>query len=239
LLRGVYTGGAGMIFGQRRLEVVAANVAGMDVPGYLRAHASFAGRGGVPLVGLGHGSGWVAGDVQGPPVIASAPADPSPGGVRATGRALDVAPAGGLFLAVAAPGGVRYTRDGRLRVDEAGRLVAPGGYPVLGEDGAPLLVGSEDVRVESDGTVVAAGRAVGRLGLWRVEAPEPDGGGLYRGAAEPASGGVLSGHLAASNVDAAREVVEMLAAARLYDTCLRVLVASDQALGSLVGVVRF
>jgi flagellar basal-body rod protein FlgF len=81
--------------------------------------------------------------------------DPSEGKLEETGGDLDVALAGEGYLVVQTPQGERYTRDGHLRLDEAGQLVTDDGLPVLAQGGTPLLFGPEDTRiaVARDGTV--------------------------------------------------------------------------------------
>jgi flagellar basal-body rod protein FlgG len=53
------------------------------------------------------------------------------GNLRVTQAPLDVAMDGPGFLEVSTPNGIRYTRQGSLKVAMDGRLVTPEGYPVL------------------------------------------------------------------------------------------------------------
>ena len=57
--------------------------------------------------------------------------DPSVGDLEQTEGDLDVAIAGEGYLVVSTPTGERYTRDGHLRLDDAGQLVTDHGLPVL------------------------------------------------------------------------------------------------------------
>ena len=53
------------------------------------------------------------------------------GNLRSTAKPLDVAIDGAGFFEVSTPTGVRYTRQGRLKMAMDGRLVTTDGYPVL------------------------------------------------------------------------------------------------------------
>src|SRR3546814_7273509 len=62
------------------------------------------------------------------------------GGITVTDNPLDVAIQGNGWLQAETPEGARYTRDGRLFVDNAGLLVGVGGNPILDEGGAPIMI---------------------------------------------------------------------------------------------------
>jgi len=80
--------------------------------------------------------------------------DLAQGGLRETGRELDVALNGPGFLVVKTPQGERLTRGGSLHLDPAGQLVDPDGNPIMGTKGAIVLTASK-VEIQSDGTVRA------------------------------------------------------------------------------------
>jgi flagellar basal-body rod protein FlgF len=72
------------------------------------------------------------------------------GGVSKTENPLDVAVQGDAWLAIKTPGGIAYTRDGRMTVNESGELTTLNGYSVLDAGGAGILVdpsaGPPDIR---------------------------------------------------------------------------------------------
>lgn len=125
------------------------------------------------------------------------------GGIRETGRALD--------LALLGPGAFRVgdgrTRDGAFVRDREGYLTDREGRRLRGEHGAIRV--SEAVRVEADGTIRDAGRAVDRLAL-------------------PAGTTVRSGALESSGVDAIGETLAILTAQRAFETAQKTLVAIDE-----------
>ena len=100
---------------ERRLQLIAHNLANLDTPGFKREvmalKARSMGQGGYPLV------------VE----IAERVSDLSPGTMKPTGNPLDLAIGSeGLFV-VETPQGVRYTRKGTCRGDEEGCLVTSQG----------------------------------------------------------------------------------------------------------------
>src|SRR3546814_18700607 len=77
------------------------------------------------------------------------------GGITVTDNPLDVAIQGNGWLQAETPEGARYTRDGRLFVDNAGLLVGVGGNPILDEGGAPIMIPDDAVNIDfaEDGTM--------------------------------------------------------------------------------------
>jgi len=65
--------------------------------------------------------------------------DFSPGKAKVTGSPLDVALEGNGFLEVLSPQGLRYTRQGSLRLNQEGGLVTSEGYPVLMAGGGAFV----------------------------------------------------------------------------------------------------
>lgn len=168
--------------------------------------------------------------------------DMGAGAVNATGRPLDVAMAGEALLAIqTANGDEGYTRRGDLVVGPTGLLETGDGMLVLGE-GGPLSVPAHDaIRIAEDGSIhitpagggdeIALGRlrlasaagsslAKGLDGVLRV----PGGGALP---SDPAAR-VIPGSLETSNVTATDALVEMIAAARGFETQVRLLTTARE-----------
>ena len=74
------------------------------------------------------------------------------GEIQRTGNPLDLAIEGTGFFKVQTPEGVRYTRNGNLRLTKEGVLVESNGFPVLSRNGEINLRGSQ-IAVEVDGTI--------------------------------------------------------------------------------------
>lgn len=147
--------------------------------------------------------------------------DVRPGAIEPTGRALDVAIEGGGYLAVDTPAGPRYTRNGHLNRAADGSLVTADGAVVRGVDG-PLKVGEGELRIESDGSVVSDGVAVGRLALVQFGNPGAlvrESGALLKTDETPTAvttPTVRTGSLEQSNVSVVDRVAELTAVNRSF-----------------------
>ncbi|MEJ7137837.1 flagellar basal-body rod protein FlgF [Amphibiibacter pelophylacis] len=176
--------------------------------------------------------------------------DAKPGPMRSTGNPLDVGLAGNAWLAVQSLQGTEaYTRAGSLAVNAEGTLMTHNGLPVQGDGGPIVVPGGAQPRISPDGTVLAVsanGQAtrVGKLKLVTPEAPLQRGeDGLFRaadGADLPADerARVLPETLEGSNVSTVETMVAMIAAAREFDTHIRLLQTAernDQTAARLLG----
>ena len=77
------------------------------------------------------------------------------GPIQTTGRPLDVAVDGPGWIGVQAPDGTTaYTRDGSLNISQSGTLETAGGYPVLDQNGNPIVLPAmSQITIGSDGTI--------------------------------------------------------------------------------------
>ena len=209
-----------------------------DVPVAARAAARAGGAApgpqAAPAARIGHGNPGLR--------AAERAVDLRPGEPIATGRALDLAIEGDdLFFALT--DGVRtwLTRAGAFRLDAEGVLVGENGLRVVGRDGDVRLA-AEDVEVRRDGQVLHEGVAVAALQLFRPAeraALRAAGGTLLSAAggllaAEPGAGRLRSGFLEASNADAARDLVELVALTRQFESLARVGQGYDELLGRAI-----
>jgi flagellar basal-body rod protein FlgF len=161
------------------------------------------------------------------------------GAVQATGRAMDVAMKGNAWLGVQALDGTEaYTRAGSLDLSSDGTLVTRSGLPVMGEGGPIVVPPNSEVSIANDGTVTArnaSGRTtpVGKLKLVTPEAKLQRGeDGLFRAAegdlaADP-NARVQDGALEGSNVSPVETMVAMIAAARQFESQMKMLQTADQ-----------
>lgn len=171
----------------------------------------------------------------------------SPGALRATGRALDIALAGEGYLEVATPEGPAYTRRGDLRVQPDGRLVDHLGHAVVGRGGEIVLAGHSP-RIDSAGRIRdvsgATEREVGRLRVVAIPADQlrPVGQGFFASTGpvselEETMVDVRQGFLEASKVDVAREMVVLARSVRHFETVVRVIQARGEVTGSAIRMV--
>jgi len=134
--------------------------------------------------------------------------DRSQGPLERTGRTFDLAATGGTFFVRDAHGKTIAVRSASLTPDASGALLDEGGRALLGTGG--LIHAGSGATIDAQGVVRDAGNVVGRLRL------------------TPGTN-VESGFLERSNVDAVREMVDVLSAQRAFETAQKTLSAIDEA----------
>lgn len=199
------------------LGVIAQNLANVSTAGFRSREAAFSGFG--------------------RELEASVALSATQGPLRRTGVPTDFALSGPGFFAVAAPSGVRYTRDGRMSVDALGYLADARGNRVLGSLGPVAF--PHGASVAEDGRVIVDGSARDRLRIVafsRSCEAEPDG--LLRApagcVAQRAIATVHAGYLEDSGVDAISQMTAIIAAERAYEANEKVVAQTDERLRRLV-----
>ena len=204
----------------RQLDVVANNLANMNTTAFKAERMMFADY----LVQTGSVDGATGNAIAFVRDVTTV-RDPSDGKLEATGGDLDLALAGEGYLVVRTPQGERYTRNGRLRLDEGGQLVTDDGLPVLTQGGTPLLFAPQDTRIDiaRDGTVSSETGDIGRLRVVRFAHPErmqSVAGGLMTSDEKPedvVAPVLLQGMLEGSNVQPIIEMERLIDLHRAYD----------------------
>lgn len=178
--------------------------------------------------------------------------DFSQGEIQRTGNDLDLALVGEGFFKIDTPSGIRYSRAGNFRLDQQGRLINGGGFPVLGEGGEIVLDGKKRITVDMDGTIRTLGvengstaEAAGKPVLVRFKDPsllKKEGHALFRlDEPQPELGAegleVQQGYLETANVNTVEEMTKMMEAFRTYETCLKLIQANDEMNGKAVNDV--
>jgi flagellar basal body rod protein FlgG len=236
----------GLIDGARRLEAISLNAANASLPGY-RRHVISGSAFAATLAAAGaeepaHLGAPVFADRAG---LQEQRVNVKAGSFTATGRALDLAiDADDLYFALTDGTRTWLTRGGAFQVDERGLLTGERGLHVLGVDGEVQLPGT-DVTVETDGRVTHQGVTVATLHLFRPSDPASltaaEGALLVSAAgmqpAEPDAVSLRSGTLEASNTDAGREMLSLMAVSRQFESLSRVLQGYDAQLGRLIQMV--
>ncbi len=222
---------------RRQMDVVAHNLANMNTNGFKGEKMMFIqhevrSRGGERI--LGDRINFVRD-------IATA-RDTREGPVTKTGNPLDVAVRGDGYLVVDTVDGERYTRNGRLRLDEAGQLVTQGGHPVLAEGNQPIFFSPADSRIDiaRDGTVSTDNGEIGRLRVVSFENAQQlqeIAGGLLGGQVTPEDveqPDVVQGMLEGSNVEPIVELTRMIQIHRAYEGAKRLIKAEDERIKTMV-----
>jgi len=244
MVYGLWLSAAGLQANQYRQDVIANNLANVETVGFKRDLAVFTERAVASREALGDPtmSDPTLDRMSGGTFVAPTYTCFEQGSIVPTDRPLDAALQGEGFFTVRDAAGVRYTRDGRFAVDAQGNLVTVSGErPVLNDAGQPIQVPPEqigNVRLAQDGTVLAGGSPVGRLGIVDFAdrtALRKTGSNLLEAAAgaqaRPASASVLAGAVEASTVDPTTTMVGMIEAARAYQMNATMISMQDTMLG--------
>ncbi|MFM9940467.1 MAG: flagellar basal-body rod protein FlgG [Hyphomicrobiaceae bacterium] len=255
-MRALAIAATGMTAQQLNVEVIANNVANINTTGFKRSRAEFAdllyeaeraagtpSANGTEVVpeGARIGLGVRAAAVRNLHLQ---------GALAQTGNPLDLALMGRGHFRVSGPDGeTLYTRAGAFNKSATGQLVTAEGYVVQPPITIPAQAtsiainesGQVTAQVAGDSTPVALGQLsmatfVNEAGL------TPLGGNLYRetpasGAAVvgvAGSGGIATikqGYLEGSNVDAVKEITELISAQRAYEMNSKIIQAADEMMG--------
>jgi flagellar basal-body rod protein FlgG len=241
----IYMAAAAALAYEKRLEVIANNLANVNTAGFKRDDVAFkaflsSAEGALSAVSPPYPAGQAGASFW---VSYASRTDFSPGPLQQTGNRLDLALNGNGFFSAESPDGVVYTRRGNFALNREGVLVTQEGWPVQGTGGEIRLdagnagPGGLEVSVGEDGTVRVNGRDVGRL---RIE-DFADTGSLVKighgyfksddagDASAPETVRVAQGFLEMSNVEAVRAMTEMIEILRGYESYQRVIRSIDEA----------
>lgn len=177
-------------------------------------------------------------------VVDSTPrADLSYGGIKSTGRPLDVAVNGNGWIAVQdASGQEAYTRNGSLQVAGNGSLVTSNGLAVLGDGGPITIPEDSEVSIGKDGTISIvtnnqynATTAIARIKLVNPADTDMVRGddGLFRqssGQPAPADAAVVlaDGALESSNVNSVTALIDIIDQSRFFDMQIKLMQKADE-----------
>lgn len=200
----------------REMQVLANNIANASTTGFRQEGVIFSeyivrGAGG-PSVSMTRASAHNISMAQ--------------GALARTGGQYDFAIEGDGFFLVETGAGERLTRAGNFTASPQGDLVTLDGHRVLDAGGAPIFIPPDagDLSLAGDGTLSAAGRPLGQLGLVQpVEKTDliRESGTLFRveGAIEPVQNGrILHRFLEDANVNPILQVARMVEVQRAYET---------------------
>jgi flagellar basal-body rod protein FlgG len=245
MLEGMYSAAAGMAAQQQRLDALSNDIANANTTGYKRVRVAFR--------DLLYTPEWLA-TQQGVAEGAGAAATmvgrgAAQGALQRTDEPLDVGLHGPGFLQMRrADGTAMLTRDGNLRFDDQGRLTSQRGDVVQPEIRLPAGADPAGIQITPQGSVMLAGRELGRLQI--VTVPSVDGlralgdngfeATAASGAARPAppTTTLEQGALEASNVDMGDAMTEMLEAQRSYEMASKAIQAQDKAAEIANGIKR-
>lgn len=252
-----YIGATGLDAQQRALDVIANNITNMNTPAFRRSATSFTTLMSTPRtaddlpLAEADGSTGMSG-VR----IASTSHDWTPGEIRKTGNAMDVALNGDGFIELMGPSGqLLLSRGGTLKIDGDGYLADATGNRLRANISVPD--GASGLTIATDGTVSAlmtgetAAREIGQIDLVQVRDPDAlvdRGNGYYEAADESqtvaakagddGAGTFVQGALEQGNVNLSDEMVTMMLVQRAYSASAQVIQAGDQLMSIANGLRR-
>ncbi|GIL00261.1 MAG: flagellar basal-body rod protein FlgF [Alphaproteobacteria bacterium] len=216
---------------QQQLTTVAHNVANMNTVGFRAESVNFD-----ALVSMSEPDGVHF------PMIAKTQPSAVPGTLERTGNPLDVALSGPGWFAIQTPGGVAYTRDGRMQIDAFGELRSvAGNHQMLDAAQAPILVNPNGgpIEISPDGRLRQDGNVIANIGVFEVA--EPNLVARYENSAfladveglpiAPGTATRLSqGFVETSNVDAIAQMANLISISRYFESLNASITESEKAM---------
>jgi flagellar basal-body rod protein FlgF len=228
--RMIYTAMSGAKATLTRQDALANNLANASTAGFRADLSAFRA---VPIQGQGSPTRVHA-------LEATAGFDPAEGPVTQTGRALDIAVRGRGWIAVQGlDGNEAYTRAGSLELSANGTLQTVAGLTVMGEGGPIVVPQGASVTIGADGTVTAKQQGSPPTPVGQIKLVNPPAGELRKGGdglmrttnGDPAPADplvrVADGALEGSNVNPVESMVGMIAAARQFETQMKMLQTAE------------
>jgi flagellar basal-body rod protein FlgF len=219
---GIYTAYSGMQAQLDALDILANNLANLNTAGFKEENAFFT----VLNQSLNESQGsenlnqTINQAVQALPALNAAE-----GSITPTGRDLDIAIEGKGFLAVDTPHGIRFTRNGNLRLNAQSMLTTSDGFQVMGDNDRAIALGPGKIQINTDGVVSMNGNQAGRLKVVAFDdmsALQKEGSSLFASrtnpaAERPADTTIRSGYLEQSNVNSVASIVRMVDILRNFE----------------------
>jgi flagellar basal-body rod protein FlgG len=258
MIRGLYIAASSAISENKRIDVIANNIANVNTSGFKKDTMITESFPDVLMKRIGA--------VDYKDIVAKAPITSKIGyigkmnhGVRVdevftnfeqgsispSGNPLDLALQGKGFFTVETPAGERFTRSGEFTLNSDGYITTKEGYMVLGQNGA-IQVEGQNININEYGQVFSDGNEIDTLQLVDFndyKLLKKEGDGLFTDASGDeanqieAEGLVQQGYVEASNVNSVKMMVEMITMLRSYEANQKVIKTHDELLGKSVNEV--
>jgi flagellar basal-body rod protein FlgF len=218
----LYVGLSRQMVLKREMDIIANNIANADTNGFKFESLMTKETPGAPAFTLG-----------GPRPIKFVSADGvardfGQGNLRRTDAPLDLAIEGQGFFKITTKAGDRYTRDGRFRTDDTGRITTQKGDVVADEGGGEITIDPTkpgEISISPDGVVSQGTERIGKVGVFKFDslsALEKTGDNLYQNASnqQPSAAPdakIRQGMLESSNVNPIVQITRMIEVNRAYE----------------------
>ncbi len=256
MIKSLYSGISGLNANTQQMGVIGDNIANIGTTGYKSTQIAFD-----SLVNQSS-SGYTGTEIGSGVILGSVNYNWSQGTLQQTSNPYDMAITGSGFFAVKdSSGKMYYTRDGGFKFDASGNLVTAAGNIVQGFDmtGAqkPINIDPKtytSVTVDNSGTYYGVDSSGAKKALFQIAIYKPTDqskmakmtGNLYTDTSTATGtfnlpgangvGAVTASSLEMSNVDIAKEFVNMITAQRAFAADSKVIQTSDQILQELMTI---
>ncbi len=225
MYKGIYIALSGALQKQKHLEISAQNIANANTTGFKKERISFRDS----LIPVDNKKADIP-DGRTMTQTSSIITDFSKGALMKTGNPLDVAINGEGFFAIESD---LYTRNGNFTIDSEGNLTTQDGKKVLGS-GGPISVQGGSIEIDGSGEIFVDGISVDTLKVVNFKDKfvlQKQAAGMFAtdDQGEESNSGVSQGYLETSNVNAIREMVEMIRTMREFESYQKMISAFDDA----------
>ncbi|MBI5634156.1 MAG: flagellar basal-body rod protein FlgF [Nitrospirae bacterium] len=235
--KGIYIALSGATLKQTQMDIISNNLANANTAGFKRDKISF----------QEHLLSQMNNRVEYPDgrtlsSIGTVTTDHAPGSVVHTGNDFDIAIDGEGFLTLE---NGQYTRRGDLRLDSEGYVVNHRGVKVLGTGGPIQITAEGRVSISNEGevSVKTAEAELSVMGTIRVvtfsdtttlSKSGEDAFTADSQAPQTVTAAIAQGYLEKSNVDAVKEMVQMITALREFEAYQKAIQSFDDSIGRVL-----
>lgn len=241
MLKGIYRTLSGKAVTERRMDMVANNIANSLTPGYKASRPMF-------RVVDDTMASQPAGESekQGNSYTLNSYINFTEAALVESGNRLDLGIEGDGFFVVSLNGKNMYTRNGQFTLNQEKKLVTMDGSPVMGE-GGNIVIDGADVKIESDGTIYVDKKYADKIRIVTFDDKtglKNYGKSLFINTDEkamektPEKFSLKQGFYEASNVDVIKEMIEMMSTLRAYESYTRVDQFFSEMMNKLINLGR-
>ncbi len=252
MVRGLYTAWTGLYNEQKRLEVIANNIANSATTGYKQegvTSQSFDDMLAIKVRDYSARTDEIIGTMPLGVKVGEVYTNYEQGSIRVTSNTYDLALDGSGFFKMrvtdtAGNDHIRYTRAGNFTITADGYVTDADGNHLQSEAGDLIVPTNAEIVFDTDGYVYANGELIDKITITDFEdynylkkyadtMYEPVDGAIETEAA----GSVLQGCLEQSNVNVVKEMTQMIAITRAYEANQKIVQTMDSTLDQAVNNV--